>query len=93
MNESTFQWWGKSRTSGGVFGGKGENSTGAKLNCEKVRKIRRMLRRGITQPKIAKAFGVQVQTINMINTNKRWADTQLTTKEINSIKRKIKSND
>ena len=93
MAKTSYEWWGKSRTSGGVFGGKGENSTGAKLNCEDVREIRRMLLRGISQPKIAKAFDVKVQTINMINTNKRWAETQLSNEEYDRIYREMNPND
>ncbi len=47
--------------------------TTAKLSIEEVRIVRRMLRDGIKQRIIAFGYGVNMDTINCINTGKTWS--------------------
>ena len=50
------------------------NSRTAKLTVEKVRKIRRLYRAGLTQDKIAKLFDVVQVTISSIVRRKTWIE-------------------
>jgi len=54
------------------MGPHGEQVGSAKLIRHDVRLIRKVLKRGWTQRKIAKAFNVSHATINDINTGKHW---------------------
>lgn len=51
---------------------KGQTHYRAKLNDDKVREIRILFASGISQPKIAKRFGVARATIRDIHTGKTW---------------------
>lgn len=50
----------------------GENNGRHKLTEKKVLKIRKMLKEGITQCKIAEMFNVHHETISRINTRRAW---------------------
>lgn len=52
---------------------RGEDASNAKLTSFDVQAIRTLSRRGITQTKIAKQFGVKQSYISSIITGKRWA--------------------
>lgn len=51
---------------------RGERNTWHKLKVKDVRKIRRLLKRGIAQPQIAKRFHVYQATISSIKTGRIW---------------------
>lgn len=50
-----------------------ENNGAAKLTNEKVRRIKKRLRSGEVQRKLAREYGVSYQTINLIALGKTWA--------------------
>ena len=51
------------------------NSSSAKLNVEKVRKIRELLKKGkLSQEKIGKIFGVEQAVISKVKLKVSWAD-------------------
>lgn len=50
----------------------GEQNYNAKLNVEKVKKIKKMLKNGDTHQNIANIFGVSRRAISKINTGENW---------------------
>lgn len=52
---------------------RGQKGGVAKLNVEKIRRIKHMLKQGTTQAEIARKFGVDPSTICYINSGKIWA--------------------
>ena len=56
-----------------VKNAKGENNGRAKLTEKKVLKIRKLLKEGLMQTKIAKMFNVDHVTISNINTGYSWS--------------------
>jgi len=52
----------------------GEANSHAKLTIKQVKVIKRALRIGISQKKLAIRFGVNTQAISKINTGQRWSD-------------------